>query len=779
MRLTDKPLPALSNSSASTPSGVCRYVYAIRSAKRGEFEGGHKASDLKGDTAMSTFNSPYGRETSHLNSILSFRDYQYILFFGISAAIAGAFQLAIPGTDGGVADPREIFALLSIIFLRHWWQPGIVGILASLSGPYGDGNAVLFLGQDIGDLLVTISMHVVGISVAWILYTCAVAKLKNHFMFCLGWGGMVAFIYYIPYYGMFALTKTALYDTGKSTWQMYTTFGTSLPIELVFTAVTTIFGSLLVRLTGSYIEMINQSNAALKRSEENFRSLSANMPVTSYRCMFDDNWTMEYISEEITRITGHPADDFINNKTCSFASIIHKDDRQRVRDAVISAINDKRTFEIEYRVMTTKNTTRWVFERGQALASNENKVDCLIGMIMDITDRKELQTRLHQSEKIESIGQLAGGIAHDFNNMLAGIMGAAELLSLRLPTQDDDNRKLVDLIQGSTMRAADLTQKLLTFARKGKPVSTSIDVHPVIKDALALLEKSMEKRIEIRADLSAEKSCIIGDPSQIQNIIINLGFNARDAMPDGGILYVRTSTTVLEPNYCIASGFQITPGSFLHIEVRDTGSGMDLATQTRIFDPFFTTKEQGKGTGLGLASVYGSICTHRGAITVYSEPGSGTVFNLYLPLCDNDASSPSKPNLPPPRGSGRILVIDDEAVIRTTATMALTELGYEALMAEDGESGVTLFQAQHNNIDAVILDMIMPKMGGVDTFRSLRKIDPQVKVIMASGFAHEDQVKELLNEGLVGFIGKPFRCTELANMLSATIASTPRAHTPN
>lgn len=376
------------------------------------------------------------------------------------------------------------------------------------------------------------------------------------------------------------------------------------------------------------------------------------------------------------------------------------------------------------------------------------------------------QERLRQSEKMESIGQLAGGVAHDFNNMLAGILGAAEILGRKLPEDDASNRKMVDLIKRSAQSAAELTAQLLTFSRQKKNISTSIDLHEIIGDAVALLQRSLDKQIEINVSLPDIELPLVCDPAQLQNAFLNLGINAGDAMAGAGTLTIKAEVIEFDQVYCDNSVFAIEPGAFVEITIEDTGTGIDLETQKHIFDPFFTTKEQGKGTGLGLASVYGATCAHHGAITVYSELGRGTVFHLYLPL--GNVIHKTRPQATPMQlhKSGTILVIDDEEVIRTTAKITLQDMGFEVLIAENGKEGIELFSTEHNRIDLVILDMIMPKMGGSETFRELQKIDPQAKIVISSGFTKNESISELKEEGLLDFIAKPYHRSELERILA-------------
>ena len=402
---------------------------------------------------------------------------------------------------------------------------------------------------------------------------------------------------------------------------------------------------------------------------------------------------------------------------------------------------------------------------------------CLMGYLRYL-DRKRIRTafeeseeRLRQSEKMDSIGKLAGGIAHDFNNMLAAILGAAELIEIKLPSEDTGSHEMINLIKGAARRSAELTRNLLTFSRQQKTGSTLMDIHNIINDALAMLKLTLDKQIKLATKLEAETTSLIGDPSQIQNAILNLGINARDAMHEEGTLTISTKNIIFDQVYCSTSSFDLSPGKYIEIEVSDTGSGISKEIQKRIFEPFFTTKGHGNGTGLGLAAVYGSICMHGGAISVYSEPGTGTVFHIYLPMESDEKTTLGSidDNDLIPHGSGCILVIDDEEIIRTTAKMLLTNLGYKVILAVDGIDGVAQFKKHSDKINAVVLDMIMPKMNGSDTFREIRKIAPGAKVILASGFMRDHSVSDLKKEGVMGFIAKPYQRGELARLLAEII----------
>ncbi len=386
---------------------------------------------------------------------------------------------------------------------------------------------------------------------------------------------------------------------------------------------------------------------------------------------------------------------------------------------------------------------------------------------IDITDRKKaeeeqirLTDQLHQSQKMDAIGQLAGGVAHDFNNLIGGITGSAQLLQYS-DNLSEKQKNYIAMILTAAERAGNLTKKLLKFSRSGAKVSSAVDCVKVINDTVEILQHTIDRNITISVENSAKQTSVIGDDTLLQNALMNLGINASQAMPQGGSLTFSLENINLDENYCELSAFAIRPGGYVQIAVRDTGCGMPPEVLTHVFEPFFTTKEQGKGTGLGLSIVYGTVQEHGGEITVKSEPGAGTVFYINLPVTEEPAAD-DKYSDKLTSGSGTVLLIDDDELIRITARDLLESLGYTVLLAVNGEEGVKIFSEKKELVDLVILDMIMPVMGGRDTFEKLRAIDPAVTVLIASGFAREENMMVLKEQGISGFIQKPFRLAELA-----------------
>lgn len=395
-----------------------------------------------------------------------------------------------------------------------------------------------------------------------------------------------------------------------------------------------------------------------------------------------------------------------------------------------------------------------------------NGVEGAVIRVDDVTREKNMEDELNATRKLEAIGLLAGGVAHDFNNMLAAIMSATELLGHYLPDESEQPkaRKMHRMILDAATRAADLTKQLLAFSRQADKVSTVIKVHDIIKETVIILKSSLDRRISIEVNLAASHDNIVGDPSLLQNSLLNLCINAGHAMTEGGFLRISTDDAEIDELFCNSSSFDLSPGPFIELEVRDSGCGIPQENLVRIFDPFFTTKEKGKGTGLGLSTVYGTIQQHNGSITVYSEIGRGTVFKILLPTSSRTWYGTGEESQAP-RGSGCILIVDDEDIMRFTAKEILEKYGYTILLAENGAEAVEVFRREHAVIDLVLLDMIMPVMNGRDCFKQLKKIDPAVKVVLSSGFSREDDFQEMVEDGLSGFIRKPYLTSTLCQKI--------------
>jgi PAS domain S-box-containing protein len=419
----------------------------------------------------------------------------------------------------------------------------------------------------------------------------------------------------------------------------------------------------------------------------------------------------------------------------------------------------------------------WVLTSKFPLRDPAGRIIGTFGVSRDITARKKAEEelkasedQLRQSHKMEAFGQLAGGIAHDFNNMLGGILGAAQLMERKIPANDPHVRQYVEMVIETAKRAGDLTARLLAFARKGSYNIVAINLHEVVHSVVGLLQHTVDKRIKIVERLYAGSAVIMGDQTQLQNALLNLAVNARDAMPQGGTLTFET--TIIEPateRFLALRSAEVKQCRYLKLQVSDTGVGMDRAVLSRVFEPFFTTKAPGKGTGLGLASVYGTIKSHNGFIEVASEPGKGTTFTVFLPLVD-------KPEFKQPvvsgevrTGVGTILVVDDEEVVRRVVMAILNDIGYSVVGCKDGLEAVDYYRDHHDEIDVVIVDMIMPRLGGYDCVRKLKEIHRDVKVVISTGYSLASDTQKIMAQGIAGFIKKPFMAADLSQLLNSII----------
>ena len=508
-------------------------------------------------------------------------------------------------------------------------------------------------------------------------------------------------------------------------------------------------------------EMLRIQLDVVEESSRKFKAVFEHSPITVALTSLPDG-TFSEVNQAFIDMFGYSRDEAIGKTTVELGVWRYDADRNRF----LQQLRDDgfvHNFEVEMR--RKNNEVFSVLFSGVLLEIGGKPF--VLSAVMDITERMRLQNQLHQSQKMDVVGQLAGGIAHDFNNMLAGIMAAAELLKRRLPG-DDKNHKMLDSILEATTRSADLTRELLTFSRKGTAVSKPFNIHDVITVVMSLLERTIDKQIQLTARLEANNPVVMGDQTQLQNALLNLGVNARDAMPQGGALTYSTDLRVLDESACRSMGISLTPGCYLEISVSDTGVGMTATVLEHVFEPFFTTKAVGKGTGLGLAAVYGTVRSHQGELYVRSEPGVGSIFRIYLPVVEGETVAPVHDG-EVFSGNAGILLVDDEELLRSVGRDLLEDLGYTVYLAENGETALEVFTANRDSISLVLLDIIMPKMGGREAFLQLRAIAPDLKVLFCSGFSSEGTVNELMEMGASGFIQKPYNRFELSRALAEAL----------
>lgn len=401
---------------------------------------------------------------------------------------------------------------------------------------------------------------------------------------------------------------------------------------------------------------------------------------------------------------------------------------------------------------------------------------CILASINDITDHKRaeaekerLQSQLQQAQKMEAVGALAGGIAHDFNNLLQAISGYTQILLMNHDENTEDHQNL-KAIQTASVRAANLVRQLLLFSRKVETERLPTNLNREIEQGIRLLERTIPKMVHIEIHPEDNLWPIKADPVQMEQVLLNLGTNAADAMPDGGRLIIETKNLILDQAHP-QPDMDVDPGRYVLLSVSDTGQGMDDQTLKHIFEPFYTTKDIGKGTGLGLASVYGIIKSHGGHITCNSEIGRGTVFKIYLPAIDQEDIPGTNPAPPPklPRGAETILLVDDEEPIRDFATQILQKYGYQTRTAASGEEALEVYRNEHETIDLVIMDINMPGMGGYKSLCEIIQFNPSVKVLVASGYSINGQAKQTLAAGAAGYIEKPYNLADLIKKIRGVL----------
>ncbi len=398
------------------------------------------------------------------------------------------------------------------------------------------------------------------------------------------------------------------------------------------------------------------------------------------------------------------------------------------------------------------------------IRDSSSKITNFVAVMRDITEHLELSKQLQQAQKMEAVRALAGGAAHDFNNILQVVLGYSELM---LGDEGLPRHCRADLqkIHESAKRGADLVHRLLTFSRKTEMNPQPLDLNRRITELRKMLERTIPKMIDIQLFLCENLATINADPNQIDQVLMNLAVNARDAMPDGGKLILETANVILDQEYARAH-IEAKPGHYVLLMVSDTGSGMDADTLEHIFEPFYTTKAPGEGTGLGLAMVHGVVQKHGGYIRCYSEPGEGTTFKIYFPAVASDEKQQEAAVGEMPRGrSETVLLVDDEEFIRDLGSRILTKAGYTVITASNGKDALAVFQRRIDEIALVLLDVIMPGMGGKQCLEGLLSLDPSVKVIIASGYLAHGVTKETLASGARGFAKKPYDIRQVLQMV--------------
>ncbi|MHC5594650.1 MAG: hybrid sensor histidine kinase/response regulator, partial [Nostoc sp.] len=377
-----------------------------------------------------------------------------------------------------------------------------------------------------------------------------------------------------------------------------------------------------------------------------------------------------------------------------------------------------------------------------------------------ITEKKHLEAQLFRAQRLESIGTLASGIAHDLNNILTPILAGAQLLTLKFPDADERTRHLLEILEINARRGADLVKQVLSFARGVEGKRITLQLKHLIVEVAKILKETFPKSIEISTDVPQDLWMVSGDSTQLHQVLMNLCVNARDAMANGGSLSISAENLVIDENYA-RMNLEAKEGTYTVITICDTGVGIPREILDRIFEPFFTTKDVGQGTGLGLSTVLGIIKSHGGFVNVYSEPGSGTSFKVYLPAVEGmETLSPE--HLPPQIGNGElILVVDDEVAIQEITRTSLEAHNYKTLIASDGIEAIALYAKNMDKINVVLMDIMLPSLDGLTAIRTLQKINPQVRIIASSGLMSDNKLSAVAAIGVNTFLSKPYTVNEL------------------
>jgi two-component system, cell cycle sensor histidine kinase and response regulator CckA len=490
---------------------------------------------------------------------------------------------------------------------------------------------------------------------------------------------------------------------------------------------------------------------ALQESEERYRSLVDNLDLGI--ALIDPDFTVIMANAARNKICGEASPNAIGSK-CFRA--------WQQSDAVCSdcpaacAMTSGQVAEVDREVLEPDGKHRIFRVRAFPTFDSSDKVTGCIEVVEDITERRHLEQQLRQAAQLEAIGRLAGGVAHDFNNLLTAMMAYSEVVLQHMATHDPNRDKVVQITHAAE-RAAVLTRQLLTFGRKQVLDVKVIDLNAVISDLAKMLRRLVGEDVELVTEYDTEVGKVKADRNQIEQVVMNLAINARDAMPRGGTLRMETANVVLDEEYC-RTHLQVEEGRYVHFTVTDTGIGMDPATVSRIFDPFFTTKEAGKGTGLGLSMVYGIVQQHKGHLDVQSEAGRGTTFHVYLPTCHEAEEEILLTRGPEPRRGGHetVLVVEDEAIVRNVACEVLEMLGYTVLSAADPEAAINISEKFPGPIHLLVADVVLPRMDAGSLYAYIEKARPDMKVLYVSGYPEASFASSgVLNPG-VAFLTKPF-----------------------
>jgi PAS domain S-box-containing protein len=500
-------------------------------------------------------------------------------------------------------------------------------------------------------------------------------------------------------------------------------------------------------------------------------------PAVAFLWKNAEGWPVEFVSDNVEAVFAYTAEEFTSGKV-SYDKTVHPDDLDRVAQEVSRYSEEARRTRFThepYRIVTKSGAVKWIDDKTYIRRDQHGTITHYQGIVEDITEQKQaeeekrkLEAQLQEARRLEGIGTLAGGIAHDFNNLLMGIQGN---VSLMLYPIDDTHPHYQSLkkIENHVRTGAKLTAQLLGYAREGKYQIKPISINQLVEETSEAFARG-RKEITIHRELEVEPFTIVADKGQMEQVLLNLYVNASEAMPRGGQLILKTINTNHEDMKCQICNPR--PGNYVLFSVTDTGVGIDEKTKERIFEPFFTTKEMGRGTGLGLACVYGIVKGHGGYIAVESQKDCGTTFYIYLPASGENSKQAICHTEKVTEGDGTILLVDDEKMILDIGVKILKILGYTVLEASGGREAVQVYKENKDKINLIILDMVMPDMDGDEAYDSIKMVSPDVKVLLSSGYSLDGQASQIIERGCDGFIQKPFDIEELSSKIGEILAKT-------
>jgi PAS domain S-box-containing protein len=503
-----------------------------------------------------------------------------------------------------------------------------------------------------------------------------------------------------------------------------------------------------------------------EKTERSYQLLVKNIPAVVYKGYVDG--AVEFFDNKIQAVIGYSMEDFASGKL-KWTELIHPEDAAAAKRSLLQALRGEREYVREYRVKRLDGQYAWVQERSQIVCHEDGRIDYISGVLFDVRERKrseeekeKLEAQFSQAQKMEAIGRLAGGVAHDFNNMLSVILGYSELALRKLQPIDPIYKEL-KAVQEAANRSADLTRQLLAFSRKQTISPRVVDLNEQTRAMERLLTRIIGEDINLTLNLLPGLWPVYMDPAQLDQIVANLAVNSRDAMPEGGKLMVETANTIVDADFCKSHG-GLTPGDFVMLAVTDTGCGVDRETLDHVFEPFFTTKPEGKGTGLGLATVYGIAKQNNGFVYIYSELGRGTTVKVYLPrYVGHEAAVPAPPKEGSPAGGWEtILLVEDESQIRQLAKTILETLGYRVLEASSPGEAIVLCEKHPRSIHLLLTDMVMPNMNGKELEGKIRAMMPRVRTLFMSGYTGDVIAQHGVFDETVHFLPKPFSVRSLA-----------------